>query len=150
MKPGKLILVLGFLVTSMSAFAQDLSVENVKLGMTSRQVVGKLGKEYSMVDLIRESVGEGEDYSLLFRKGSPQEIDVTFTFGKVSSIEGFRLNYDGKSVAAGELSKKIIALLGPPQEKDKSGLEYAVRSLHARLVFRLKQDRLKSIVLEQW
>lgn len=145
---NSLLFLLSLLFLPLMGSADDLSVERVKLGMTSRQVIGELGSAYSMVDLICDSVGEGEDYSLLFRKGGPQEIDVTFTFGRVSSIEGYRLTYNGKSLVTGDSRQKILAVFGPPRDKDSESLAYWVRSVQAKVIFRLKQNKLKSIILE--
>lgn len=126
-----------------------VSIDEIHLGMTSRQVVAKLGTKYQLVDLIRESIGEGEDYSLIFSRRDGLQTEVTFTFGKATSVDGQCLVYDGRKIKVGDRKLQVIKTLGKPQEQDATGLEYEIQSPGTRLILRLRADKVTSIVIEK-
>jgi len=91
--------------------------------MTAEGVVKVLGRNYKLIDTIGKSAVPGQDYGLTYSTNDG-EIELIFTYGKVTYVSGYHLTLpNGLGLAKGDPVTKMQKVLGSP--KDAGGPENA-------------------------
>ncbi len=121
-------------------------VEGITIGMTTDQVVQHLGKKYKFVDTIGKSAIAGQDFGLIYGSGD-NAIEIMFTFGRVSSVEGYHFtDTKGRIFGRGVPKSQLVKALGKAKDSGPNSLLYLFGS--RRLIIDFELDRVASFALE--